>query len=131
MGERFFDENLILREVWATSCVGQDVVARSKLLAPTPPQLRCEDLLAQLESLGLRLTSLQKRSGDRLDSSPKVTLKIKLREVTSRTPRALRGCERMIILSGLGRSSFPTPTPLWFQSRAWSSRPSKASYALW
>jgi hypothetical protein len=69
--ERFFDENSILREVRATACVGRDIAARSKLLAPKPLRLWCEDLRARLESSGLRLTSFQKRSGDRLDSGPK------------------------------------------------------------
>jgi hypothetical protein len=91
--KRFFDGNSILREVRATACVGRDVAARSKLLAPTPPRLRCEDLRARLESSGLRPISFQKRSGDRLDSDPKTTLKTKLHKVTSRTSRALEGCE--------------------------------------
>jgi hypothetical protein len=42
------------------ACVGQDVVVRSKFLAPTPMRLRCEDLRAQIESSGLRLTSYSK-----------------------------------------------------------------------
>jgi hypothetical protein len=129
--ERFFDENSILCEVRAMTCMGRDVAARSKLLAPTPLRLWCKDLQARLESLGLRPTSFQKRLGDRLDSDPKTTLKTKLHKVTSRTSRALGGCERVVTLSGLRRPSFPTSMPPWLQSRAWSSRLSKAGYALW
>jgi hypothetical protein len=71
----FLDGNMILREIRAMACVGRDVAARSKLLVPTPPWLRCKDLRARLESSGLRPTSFQKRSGDRRDSSPKATSK--------------------------------------------------------
>jgi hypothetical protein len=60
-------ENFTLREVKTKACAGRDVVARSKFLAPPPPRLRCDDLLAQLEFLGLPLTSFQKRSSDHLD----------------------------------------------------------------
>jgi hypothetical protein len=69
--ESFLYGNSILREVRATACVGRDVAACSKLLAPTPLQLQCEDLRAQVESSGLHPTSFQKCSGDRLDSGSK------------------------------------------------------------
>jgi hypothetical protein len=95
----FLDKNSILQEVGATACMGRDVAARSKLLTPTPPRLRCEDLRAQLESSGLRPTSSQKRSGDRLDSGSKATSKTKPRKVTSRTSRALGGCKRVVTLN--------------------------------
>jgi hypothetical protein len=95
----FLDRNSILQEVGATACMGRDVAARSKLLTPTPPRLRCEDLRAQLESSGLRPTSSQKRSGDRLDSGSKATSKTKPRKVTSRTSRALGGCKRVVTLN--------------------------------
>jgi hypothetical protein len=44
--EVFLVEGLILQEVKTMACVGQDIAARSKFLAPTPLWLRCEDLRA-------------------------------------------------------------------------------------
>jgi hypothetical protein len=80
--ERFFDGNSILREVRVMACVGRAVAARSKLLAPTPPRIRCEDLRAQLESSGLRPTSFQKHLSDR----PNFSLKQLLRQNHARLP---------------------------------------------
>jgi hypothetical protein len=101
----FLDGNSILREVRAMAYVGRGVAAHSKLLVPTPSRIRCEDLRAQLESTGLRPTSFQKHSGDRLDSCPKPASKNK---TTPSYFSSSRGCERVVTLSILRVSSFLT-----------------------
>jgi hypothetical protein len=50
--------------------------------------------------------------------------------VTSRVFRVLGGCERVAVLSELGRPSFPTPTPPWLQSKARSPQFSKIDCPL-
>jgi hypothetical protein len=60
----------------------------------------------------------------------KMISQAKPRQVTSRTFRIIGGWERVVALSGLRRPSFPTPTPPWLQSKAWSSWFSKIDYAL-
>jgi hypothetical protein len=65
----FLDGNSILCRVMA--CVGWGAAVCSKFLLPMPPRLWHEDLRTQPESSGLRPTSFQKCSGDRLDSGQK------------------------------------------------------------